>query len=123
MAKKLMQAPRTLMTLAASLLCIFTTSSAQANSEMTEICKSYAESLQEITEKNKNTSNGNYVISLWDIQSAPINPDTPTTGKPIVASCTSVALWANDGQTFIDYNIEGAEGDENVKIMYLPHGF
>lgn len=123
MKKNIMQAPRTLMALAASLLCIYTTPPALANSEMTEICKSYAEDLKKITEKNKNTSNGNYVISIWDVQSASINPDTPTTGKPIVASCTSVALWANDGQTFIDYNIEYSKGDENVWIMYRPHGF
>jgi len=85
-------------------------------------CKSWAEDLKEISEKNKNTSNGNYIVSLFAIKSAPINPETPVTGKPIIRSCTATALWENDGQTFIDYNIEQSEGDDFVTIMYYPYG-
>jgi hypothetical protein len=85
-------------------------------------CKSWAEDLKKISLNNKHTSGDNYIRSLFNIKSAPANSETPVTGKPIIRSCTATALWANDGQTFVDYNIEHNEGDESVTIMYYPYG-
>ena len=118
-----MRITQTAITFLATFFCIANPLFASANTEITEACKAYAEDLKRITLKNSKFSGDNYVISIWDIEAAPINPNTPTTGKPIIAACTSTALWANDGQTYIDYNIEYTQGDEIVTIMYLPHGF
>lgn len=88
---------------------------------MEDTCTVYADGVRELTYKRKQFSGDNFITSIFSVEAAKKNPKTPTTGNPIIASCTATALWANDGQTFIDFNVEEKDRDK-VILMYYPHG-
>jgi hypothetical protein len=89
---------------------------------MSDTCTVYANDVRELTYKRKQLSGENFITSIFNVEAATKNPKTPNTGNPIIASCTATALWANDEQTFIDFNVEEKDR-ETVTLMYYPHGY